>query len=139
MQNGDLSNEIPRRILFIWEAGLGKVPKSAVRMEKRSCKRQHWDDAANRWELDQHGVAVVWDYWQRYDLRCDLIVTTRPPAFAAALQDRLERENVPIRYTAAMEAAQLGRRLAYMPDVLHVVYDDENLRWMFGAKGLPLI
>jgi hypothetical protein len=125
MQNGDLSNEIPRRILFIWEAGLGKVPKSEARMEKRSCKRQHWDDAANRWELDQHGVAVV--------------VTTRPPAFAAALQDRLERENVPIRYTAAMEAAQLGRRLAYMPDVLHVVYDDENLRWMFGAKGLPLI
>jgi hypothetical protein len=107
-------------------------------MEARSCKKNHWGDAVNRWELNPHGVAVIWDYWQRYDLRCDLIVTQRPQGFADAVQERMERENVPIRYTGAMEAAKLGRRLVYMPDVLHVVYATPDLQWMFGTRGKPM-
>lgn len=133
MERGELSGDIPKRCLVIWEQGLADLGNGTA--EAWALRMHRYKRAVRAWDLNQHMVDRVWDFWSRYNLRCDLVVTSRPPEFTDAVEDFLEAYDVPIRHCLTLTIEELGRRLIRMPDVHVVIHRDPNLLWAFSDKG----
>ena len=132
-RHGELSGEIPKRILVIWESGMADLHNA--RAESWACKRRAWRRAVRHWELNEHMVDRIWDLWRRYDLRTDVIVLTRPQGFASEAKEYLELHDVPVRHVVALDLDALQRRLVRMPDVHAVLHRSEDLLFAFSSKG----
>lgn len=136
MEQGDIDGGKPaQRLLFIWEGTLGVLPPSAEVRERLFTRLKWWEKAAGLWAINPAAVTRIWDLWNRYDFRCDLVVTTRPEAFAKALENRLEHEDTPVRHVTAMDPGVLARKLVYMPDVTWVIFGDPAQQFTYGSKG----
>ena len=138
MQKGQLGTGTERRIIFIWEGTVAELPeKRAVKaMESVKAKLGLWDQALAYWDISEVTVKWMWAILSRTNLRIDVCVTTRPPAFAEALSRFSEQNNWPIRYIFARPVGELGRLLPSMPDVDRVYYGRENQRWALGPKAV---
>ena len=132
-RHGELSGDIPRRILVIWEGGMADLHNG--RAESWAVKRRAWAKAVRHWDLNEHMVDRIWDLWRRYDLRTDVIVLTRPTEFAVAAKDFLELHDVPVRHVVNIDLETLQRRLIRMPDVHAVLHRNEDLLFAFSSKG----
>lgn len=105
-------------------------------MEYAKRRMRLWDAALNYWVLNEDALKTMWSLLARTDMRIDMVVTTRPAGFARALAQRCERENWPVRYVFAQEAAHLGRLLPTMADVDRVYYGLVEQRWCYGPHGV---
>jgi hypothetical protein len=77
---------------------------------------------------------MVW----RYSLEIDLL-TYHGPKFAKVLEERMERENLPLRRIWSEEPNILARRLATMPDI-RCIYDPfPDHQFLYGSKGRVLL
>lgn len=133
MEKGELSSEIPKRCLIIWEQGLAELQNQ--RQETFALRAHRWRRAVRAWEMDEHMEARVWDLWRRFNLRCDVVVTTRPPEFSEAVMEYLDAYDVPVRKVLTLSVEEIGRKLIFMPDVHAVLHRDPNLLWAFSSKG----
>lgn len=112
---------------------------SRQRREALLCRLRRFEDAVDCWDVDPDAVALLWDFWVRYNLHSDVIVVGHTQPFAEAAERKLEKMDVPVRKVTVMPSAQhLGRRLVRMPDVLWVVYSDPRYLFTFGSRGRPL-
>lgn len=140
MEKGQLGTQTQRRLIFVWEGAVARLPgpRMLQRIEWVDCHMKAWDRALGRWEINTSALQWMWSFLATTELRIDLAVTTRPPGFAQALARRVEHENWPIRYVFAVTATDLGRLLPAMPDVVRVYYGLEEQRWAFGPQGFHL-
>jgi hypothetical protein len=133
---GDIDNSISQRVLVLWEDTVGILIDP--RREKTALRVRRWKQAVDCWETNQYAMGRIWDIYRRQSLRCDLVVTERPPEFAEALAKRLEDENSPFRQVLSQEAHVLARKLAFMPDVVYVIFSNRSQSFTFGSKGLHM-
>ena len=76
---------------------------------------------------------VLW-LFHRKDVSTE-IVTFLHPDFATEVKYLLDVNDIPVHRVWATTPENLGRQIAYMPD-LACVYDPEPERWlMYGGKG----
>lgn len=140
MQNGDISNEVSPRLVVVFEGLLGVLPErreSAFEFAARTFGRRasQAKRSVNSYEINEPLARVIWDTIWRYRYSVD-VVTYLGEDFAGALEERLDRENLPIGRVWADEPHKLARRIAHMPDVA-AIYDNEH-HLMYGSKGRTL-
>lgn len=138
MQDGDLSNEVAPRMLFVYEGVIGFPRSETVMLKERVYLKMHrWAKAVDCWDIPSQARNVLWDVTWRWNFRFD-IVTFRPAGFATALRERLDNEGIPFTRCWASSPARLAKQLAYMPDVKYVYDADTSRRFTFGGKGVHL-
>lgn len=135
MEGGDLANSVTPRLLFLWERVVADLPKDHRTHEDVLVRFRRWHRACGLWDINPLIKAHIWDLWLRYDLRVDVVVTSRPAAFADEVTARLDQEDVPVKRVFAMESHVLARKLVMMPDVKAVFFGDRNQQFTFGHYG----
>lgn len=135
MQKGDISNEFLPRFLFVFEGLVARLPsRRATQLEWAMCRSHQWKRAAKLWVINDNIKAHLWDITWRYDYRFD-IVTFHDDGFVPALEERLDRENIPYGNCFASTPDGLSHLLPRMPDVNRVFFADEALMFRFGHQG----
>jgi hypothetical protein len=132
---GDLDNRMPMRVLIIFEKTLGFLDNKHAKREALAQRLHRWDKAAEYWDLDEGMISRIWDLYTRYDLRTDVVVTSRPSEFSKALASKLEERDLPVRRVLTSTVGELAHMLPRMPDVYTVLYADPDMLAPFGAKG----
>lgn len=133
MRNGDLSNKVSPRIVLVFEGALGLC--SDIKKHDKAMKKGQWEKAIDYWDLNELCARrLLWLYHQK-DINIS-IVTFFGQYFATELNYWLNDHQIPVHEILYYDdPAQLGRKIAYMPD-LAMVYDPEPTRWlMYGGKG----
>lgn len=137
MRHGDLSNEVVPRLVLVFEGALGFISLENRRKFDRDIRREHWDDAASRWEINPLMAAKIWDVTRRLSFTLDVVTfASESPAYEGALYRRLDiHEELPIHGVIATTEVKFERRIAHTPDLARV-YDPEAMRSMrWGGKG----
>lgn len=138
MQDGDLSNEVAPRLLFVFEGTVATLPSKATATKERLyCRTKRWDRAVGLWEVSDRASALLWDVLWRYHYRFD-IVTFRPFGFAQALMRRFDAEGFPVGNVRASSPSSLAQQLAYMPDVRYVYDADPDHVLTYGGRGVHM-
>lgn len=138
MIGGDLANGFTPRYLFLWEHLAANLPMKAVTHEHVLVKCHQWKRAVDQWDIAPMLSEQVWDLWRRYDMRCDMVVTTRPQPFADKVQELLDAEDIPIHTVYAMPTELVARKMGNRPDVARIVFGDPKMLMSFGHKGMYL-
>lgn len=132
VQNGDLSNKVSPRILLVFEGALGFC--SNEKKFAKAAAKQDWERALSFWEFNELLIRQILWLFHRRDVNTE-IVTFKPEGFATELRYRLDTMDIPVHRVWSTSPENLGRQIAYMPD-LACVYDPEPERWlMYGSKG----
>lgn len=138
MQDGDLSNEVAPRLLFVFEGTVGSLPsKTAEAKERWYLKMKRWDKAVACWDIADRSYALLWDCTWRYNFRFD-VVTFRPKGFAKALALLFDDVGLPVGHVIATSPAGLAQRLAHMPDVKYVYDADAARLFTWGGRGVHM-
>lgn len=137
MQKGQLGTEGERRVIFIWEGAVARLPDHQMvrTWERVKCNLGLYGQALGYWEVSERGLNMMWTLLARTQYRIDLCVTTRPEGFAQAVAKRVENENWPVRYVFQSAPQDLGRRLPSMPDVDRIYFGLDEQRWAYGPHG----
>ena len=121
--------------MLVFEGLLGVIPdEKVVRQEARFRAKKKWADALACYETNELLARKIWDMVWRYSLEIDLI-TYHPLGFAKVLEERMDRESLPVRRVYAEEPNLLARRLSTMP-YLRTIYDPfPDHQFLYGSKG----
>lgn len=132
MEHGDLSNKVSPRVLLVFENAVGFCI-DRTQFEKE-LKRKHWDRALSYWDFNELMLRQILWLFHKKDVRTE-VVTFLPAGFADVLMLGFDKIDLPIHRVWSTTPENLGRQIAYMPD-LACVYDPEPARWlMYGSKG----
>jgi hypothetical protein len=137
VRGGQIGTAAESRAIFIWEGAVAVLPDDRMvrAWERVKCNLSLYDQAVGYWQIQGRILSFMWTLMARTDLRIDMCVTTRGTGFARAVANKAEHQNWPVRYVFAEEAPQLGRNLAYRPDVKRIYYGLEEQRFAFGPHG----
>lgn len=134
MEKGDISNDIPPRLLFVFEGLVGKLTGTNMQRERAYVRLKRYKKAVNMWDIDDAALSHIWDAVWRHDLALD-IVTFVP--YWEELRDRLDDEGVPyghLRHYAHPDV--LAMKLAYMPYVYRIYFAYPMRPHIFGDRGV---
>lgn len=136
MEKGDLSNKVSPRILLVFEGALGfcRNETKAARLYR---KGRHQQALNEYWLLNETMVHRILWLFHKKDITFE-VVTFLGHEFAVELKYWLDSLDIPVHRVWETTPTNLGRSIAYMPD-LSYVYDPDPERWlMYGAKGVFL-
>lgn len=135
MRANDLDNVVVPRDALVWEGLFGLYPdEKTKRLEARFRAKGKWDNAVDCYTINEMLARKIWDLTWRFNVQIEL-VTWWGPDFRRALEDRMDRENMPFSRIWSDNPLVLARRLAVMPD-LRTIYDpDPEHQFLFGSKG----
>lgn len=135
MEKGDLSNEMPPRILVVANDFLIHIPQRTVFNGGRGFGK--WKRIADHIEIDDTVRLYLHDFTWRRTFRVDAVVIGVPEELAERLGERFSRMNLAIAntYSAATEQ-DVVKRLAYMPDVMYVVHGRDDWTYTFGSRAI---
>lgn len=138
MKGNDLGNLVVPRDVLVWEGLLGLIPDKRVAMQEQKFRaKEKWEQAVACYDVNEMLARKVWDLVWRYSFEIDLL-TYHGHEFAKALEDRMDRENMPFRRVWSEQPNVLARRLATMPDV-RTIYDPfPDHQFLYGGKGRVL-
>lgn len=132
--HGDLSNQLPPRMLIVFEGVLATIPKEREAKFNRAVAMHRYRRAVDCFECNRHAIAVVWDWTWRRDVKVD-VVSFMP--YEDEITRLLERLGMPFsRMWCSPGPDDLASQLAYMPDVLSVIHADSTRPLAYGGKGL---
>lgn len=139
MKGNDLDNLVVPRDILVFEGLVGLIPdEKMARQEIKFREKEDWDEAVSCYDINELLARRVWDMVWRYSIEVDLL-TYHGPGFASALEDRMERENLPFRRIFSELPSVLARRLATMVDV-RTIYDPfPDHQFLYGSKGRILL
>lgn len=144
MMGGDISNELPPRLMVIVDGLLMTLPPDRETRYARLRATRRAVSAVDCWEINQDAITVMWDWMWRRGYKIDLVtfisggtpLTPMGRSLRNAVKDRLSEADVP--HSNLMSYASplvLQSRLAYFPDVVHVVHGDTANPFAYGSKG----
>jgi hypothetical protein len=137
MRGNDLSSEPVPRVALVLEGALAwppEDPKEAKNFD-RLMKRGRWEDAADLLEFNERMETVIWDRSWRLSMTIDVVTFLGPDDWAVAVARRIGDEELPIHKVWATTPQLLGRRLAFMPDLVRIYDPFPQHQLMFGQKG----
>ena len=136
MEKGDLSNEMPPRIIVIFNDLIGRIPESRTRRVALLRAGRRWRAVAESYEIDLMVRAQLHDITWRHGMRVDCVLFDHP-AVAEAMERRFSRMNLAVANVYALDdPSELRDRLPYMPEVLWVVHGNTEWTYAFGSKGM---
>jgi hypothetical protein len=135
MKGNDLGNVVAPRDMLVFEGLLGIIPDPKVaKQEIKYREKKRWTEAVACYDINELLARKIWDMVWRYSLEIDL-VTYHPRGFAKELEERMDRENLPLRRVYSEEPNMLARRLATMPDI-RTIYDPvPDHQFLYGGRG----
>jgi hypothetical protein len=135
MEKGDIDNSVPPRAIVIFNDLIGGIPKSrTVRVEMLRTARR-WKAVAEAYDINLPVRAKLHDLTWRHNLRVDCVLVDHPKV-AEAMEGRFNRMNLAISNVYAVnEVKEVADRLAYMPEVLWVIFGNPEWMYAFGRKG----
>ena len=135
MKDGDLSNEVAPRAIYVFEGLVGKIPNSQVGAKAKVFERLHqWKRLVACYEIDLLTRSVLWDQLRRYDLQFD-VVTFKGQGFADALERYLDRNDIPFSHCYGTTPSDLAKSLAYTPHVKWVIDPEPTRMFAYGDRG----
>jgi hypothetical protein len=135
VKHGDISNDVAPSIVIVWENLLGLLPSPADRAKESAARRmRRWKSAVNAYTLNEVLAKHMWDLTWRANKTLD-VLTYLGDDFREALEDRIDRENLPVRHVYGYSPAQLAREIAYMRDLEAIFDPDPSRRFTYGGKG----
>ena len=131
MKDGDLAAKVAPRILIVFEGAIAFCNDSDKYAKLVGRRRFH--RAMGYWELNDIVVRrLLWLYWQK-DVNIEVVTYLGEDMVPEV--DEFIGETIPCHRVWGTTPEDLGRKIAYMPD-LACVYDPEPSRWlMYGSKG----
>lgn len=135
MKGNDLGNLVSPRDILVFEGLLGLIPDPKVaKQEAKFRGKKKWVEAVACYEINELLARKIWQMVWDYSLEIDL-VTYHSHGFAKALEERMDRENLPVRRVWHEEPNVLARRLATMLDV-RTIYDPfPDHQFLYGGKS----
>lgn len=136
MQHGDLSSDLPKRILAVWEDTLAFVPDPAVALEALARRIGRHKRAVRYWLEKDMARGRLWQASSRYGVRIE-VATFLGDGFADALSERLDTEGWPVSGYVLTYAnpGVLGRELAGRRDILSVYDLDPKRALHYGSRA----
>lgn len=134
MQGNDLANVVVPRDLVVWEGLLGVIhdPKVAAR-EAKFRQRQRWEKAVACYDLNEILARQISYLDWKHNLEID-VLTYHGDGFRDALEERVDRESLPVREVLSYDPDVLARLLPYEPRI-RAIYDPfPDHAFRFGAK-----
>jgi hypothetical protein len=140
MERGDISNEVVPRLVIAYEGMLGILPEKSERVTELVARRFGRRQRAVKrtveaYEINDPLARLIWDTTWRFRYSVDVVTYLGEDA-VEPLEERLDREGLPIGRVWSDEPQRLSRRLPYMPDVA-AVFDNEH-HLIYGSKGRML-
>jgi len=136
MKNNDLSADPVPRLALVFEGALAWLPDEKVQRQfTRHMDRGEFSKAVDLFEFNQKLETVIWDRSFRVSMQIDVITFLGPDKFAEEVARRIGDEELPIHKVWATTPKILGRRLAYMPDLVRVYHAYPQYQLYFGQKG----
>jgi hypothetical protein len=138
MQHGDLSNRLPPRWLIVFEGVIGTLPSPVDQGRFELCRRTRQYRAMVRsFVIDSHTAKVLWDLTWRQDYKFDVATFLPGKKAREHVTDWLDEHNVPAANVRAYGSpTELGKRLAFLPDVYQVVHASPSDRFTYGNRGM---
>jgi hypothetical protein len=135
VRSNDLSSDPVARIALVADGALCWPPDDRLKDWDRVINRGHWKEAAEMLEFNERMCTVIWDRSWRCNMIIDVITYLGPDQWAAALADRIGAEELPVHKVWATTPTLLGRKLAFMYDLVRVYDPYPEHQLMFGQKG----
>jgi hypothetical protein len=137
MEGNDISNEIARKLVFVFDDLIGHIPFEEKRAADKARKRKRWEALAGLYEIDTMMAAHLWDIVWRSPYSFDIVsFQTADELWREALTRRLERANVPYsRLEVYRDADEFAHTLAYSPYVIRVYFGTSEWGLKFGQRG----
>lgn len=135
MEHGDIDNRPSPRAIVIFNDLIGGIPKSrTVRVEMMRAARR-WKGVAEAYDINLAVRAKLHDLTWRHGLRIDCVLVDHPKV-AEAMETRFNRMNLAVANVYAVnEIKEVADRMAYMPEVLWVIFGNPEWMYAFGGKG----
>ena len=71
MEHGDLSNQLPPRMLIVFEGVIATLPKDRTAKFNRAVALHRYRWAVECFECNRHAIVVVWDSTWRRNVKVD--------------------------------------------------------------------
>ena len=145
MEKGDISNEVPRRFLLVFEGFLGFPPPEPEpemapgrwKIFGGKAKRSGpdaWLEWAHSWTINERLAMHIWDAARRYNYTIE-VITFLGQNFADVIEEMIDEEQLPVSRVTAHDKHLLVRELAYRPDVVGVFHANGADTFLYGGKG----
>lgn len=132
MEKGDISNEVPRRVLITYEALTTEetTPKKFLGVTTGSKTTRRFDRSV---------LSLLWRYTDRVPVMVEMVNYGVDDEEATARLDKLDAMGTnPVNYSLAIaDIDSLLAELPYRPEVLGVVDIPEN-QARYGLRGMGL-
>ncbi len=135
MQGGDISGRLSPRWLFVFENVIARVPPAKGRSCRLNVRLHRWQAAVDCFVVEPHVQKTINDLYWRRDYRFD-VVTFLGDQFVEPIKTLLDQHSLPVSNVWGLTEETLLKRLAYMPDVMHVVHGDPARQLAYGNRGL---
>lgn len=135
MEKGDIDNGFPPRIIIIFNDLIGGIPSSRARRVDLLRATRRWSAVAEAYDINLSIRAKLHDLTWRHSLRVDCVLVDHPKV-AEAMEKRFNRMNLSVANIYAVdEVKEVADRMAYMPEVIAVIFGNPEWLYAFGSKG----
>lgn len=138
MRGNDLANTPVPRVIIVFENAIGFLPDTRREAWRRLSRAGDWHAVARLFELNEILLRKITWMTHRYSMAVDVATFCGPAAFAAALSDLFDEENVPIRIVQATTPERLARKTSFEPDITTIYDGNPEHCLVYGRKGVYL-
>lgn len=135
MENGDISNDIPRRAWVVFEHLIAHLPDKAVKRHNVDRALRRWRRSMVNWRVNTPVRDVMFNVGWRSHLPLD-VVTFLGEDVAPYLTDWLDAIGLPFSHVHCYESpAAVSKALSHHPEVMYVFHADTDNLHTYGDRG----
>jgi hypothetical protein len=135
MKDNDLSDAPMMRVGVVFEGAVAFLRQEDEQLFGRLMDRQHYAAALQLFRLNPMAIRVISDRVYRGNIKIDLITYLGGSAWADAIADAMDAEELPYNQVIATRPDVLARTISWTPGLLRIYDPFPEHRLLFGAKG----